>query len=73
VHYIRENPVRAGLAAEWRAWEFGGAMVPGYPDLDTRAEDFWAKFWRIYVRETEGPVSHETGHGAEAVPAWPDS
>ena len=24
-------------------------MVPGYPRLDPRAEDFWPKFWKLYL------------------------
>ncbi|MBI2514413.1 MAG: hypothetical protein HYV96_20760 [Opitutae bacterium] len=47
--YIWENPVRAGLVAEWRQYPFLGAVVPGYPDLDPRCEDFWDVFWRIYA------------------------
>jgi hypothetical protein len=28
-------------------------QVPGYPELDIRADDYWLRFWRIYayVRE----------------------
>ena len=46
--YILENPVRAGLAEHADAWPYGCAVVPGYPDLDIWASDYWDKFWRIY-------------------------
>lgn len=47
-HYVCENPVRAGLVADWRVWPFTGAMVCGYPALDPRDERFWDDFWKIY-------------------------
>lgn len=47
--YILENPVRAGLAGSWEDYPFSGAMVPGYPSLDPRKEDFWEVFWRVYA------------------------
>ncbi|HUG10254.1 MAG TPA: hypothetical protein VMM36_04535 [Opitutaceae bacterium] len=52
-HYIFGNPVRAGLVGQWRAYPFLGALVPGYPGVDPREEDFWEKFWRIYARLIE--------------------
>jgi len=48
--YVRMNPVRAGLAADWKPWVFSGAMVAGYPKLEPREDDFWERFWRIYER-----------------------
>ena len=47
--YILANPVRAGLIKDSEAWPFCGAVVPGYPRLDPRAEDFWPKFWKLYL------------------------
>ena len=52
-NYVFENPVRAGLAADWRSHAFLGALAPGYPDLDPRDEDFWERFWRIYAKLAE--------------------
>jgi hypothetical protein len=52
-HYVFENPMRAGLVAEWRAYPHLGALVPGFPDLDPRDEDYWEKFWRIYAKVVE--------------------
>ena len=51
--YILANPVRAGLVDSWQAWPYVGSMVPGYPDLDPRTEDFWEKIWRIYTTVSE--------------------
>ncbi|MDO8540520.1 MAG: hypothetical protein Q7S40_08815 [Opitutaceae bacterium] len=48
--YIFENPVRAGLVEKWENYPFLGALVPGYPILDPREEDYWDRFWRIYGR-----------------------
>lgn len=47
-HYVFENPVRKGLCGRWQEYPFLGAMVPGYPSLDPRADEFWEIFWRIY-------------------------
>ena len=52
-HYIFENPVRAGLVAEWRSYPFLGALVPGYPKMDPRDGVFWDRFWRIYAAHVE--------------------
>ena len=46
--YILQNPMRAGLVGEGDAWPFEGAIVPGYPDLDPRQDDYWERFWKIY-------------------------
>jgi putative transposase len=46
--YIRENPVRAGLVERWTDWPHAGGMLPGYPELEPAAADFWQSFWRIY-------------------------
>ncbi len=48
-YYVRENPVRAGLAAAWADYRYSDAVVPGYPELNVRAEDFWIRFWRVYA------------------------
>lgn len=47
-HYILENPVRKGLIEKWPDYPFLGAILPGYPDMDPRREDFWDVFWKIY-------------------------
>jgi putative transposase len=38
--YILANPVRAGLIKDPENWPFCGAVLPGYPDLHPRNEDF---------------------------------
>lgn len=48
--YILANPVRAGLVREWKGYPFCGALVPGYPDMDPRDEDYWERFWRVYAK-----------------------
>jgi putative transposase len=47
--YILANPIRAGLIKETEIWPFCGAIVPGYPQLHPLAEDFWPKFWKLYL------------------------
>ncbi len=49
--YIRQNPVRDGLVRNANDWPFQCAMIPGYPDLDIRADAFLPLFWRIYDAE----------------------
>lgn len=61
--YVLENPVRAKLVPEWKAWPFLGAMVPGYPDFDPRTDDFWEDFWKIFLRLSDpNPGSPEPGY-----------
>jgi putative transposase len=55
-HYIRENPVRAGLCENWKDWPFLGASVAGYPDLDPRDDNFWERFWRIFAKRFDSPL-----------------
>jgi putative transposase len=56
--YVLANPVRAKLVVEGEIWPFHGAIVPGFPALHPVQEDFWGKFWRLYVteRENESPT-----------------
>ena len=55
--YTLANPIRAGLATREIDWPYSGAMVPGYPTLDPRVEEFWELFWKIYLAEREGESS----------------
>lgn len=55
-HYIVQNPVRAGLVARWEDYAFTGCSVPGYPELDPRADDYWLRFWRIYNHLVQSPA-----------------
>ena len=59
--YVMQNPQRAGLRLDWRAWPHLGAMVTGYPSLDPRADDFWPAFRKIYNRLVD-PCAHAQGH-----------
>ncbi|HEY5234197.1 MAG TPA: hypothetical protein VIK35_11745 [Verrucomicrobiae bacterium] len=47
--YILANPVRAGLINESENWPYCGAIMPGYPNLHPLDEDFWPKFWKLYL------------------------
>ena len=54
VHYIAENPVRAGLVSTPQLWHFTGACVPELPTLDPRASDFrelWWEYWNKRVNQ----------------------
>lgn len=46
--YIAANPVRAKLIGETKIWPFTGSVIPGYPNFNPHADDFWPKFWRVY-------------------------
>ncbi len=47
--YVRRNPFRAGLVAEETdSWPCECCLIPGYPELEMRQEDFWERFWKIY-------------------------
>lgn len=45
VAYVKDNPERAGLTSEREDWPYSGSLLPGFPDLDWRKEDFWDIFW----------------------------
>jgi putative transposase len=51
--YIQENPVRKEIVSAWSEYAYTDCMIPAYPELDLRAEDYWTRFWRVYayVRE----------------------
>lgn len=47
--YIRNNPWRANLVqSETSMWPYECCLIPGYPELNPRQEDFWDRFWKIY-------------------------
>jgi putative transposase len=48
--YIADNPVRAGLVRYCAEWPFTGCLIPGYPKLNPAEEDYWPKFWRLYLQ-----------------------
>jgi len=51
--YVFENPVRKGLVGKWPEWGFSRAILPGYPDVAPRREDFWDVFWKIYNQRVD--------------------
>lgn len=53
LHYIAENPVRAGLAENTPAWRYSGSVIAGWPDLDWRQPDFEMRWWELYAERTE--------------------
>lgn len=48
-HYILENPFKSELIPHGEEWLFCGAVVPGYPTLHPLREDFWPKFWKLFL------------------------
>ena len=55
--YILNNPVRSRLATEPAAWQFSGAILPGYPKLHPLGDDFWKKFWQLFAQAKEPAAS----------------
>ena len=57
----RKVPASEGSASSRRRlpceWPYCGAVIPGYPALHPLAEDYWERFWKLYVaaREAEAP------------------
>lgn len=49
-NYILENPLRAELVKNPVEWKFSGAVIPGYPTLHPLKDDFWEKFWKLYLQ-----------------------
>ncbi|WP_265593935.1 hypothetical protein [Haloferula sp. BvORR071] len=74
VLYIRHNPQRAGLVNEWQHWLYGGAIVPGYPELPIHpACEFWGKFWKIHNREVTRYYSISEPRGPIEAEGSPDT
>jgi REP element-mobilizing transposase RayT len=48
--YVLENPVRGGLASDWREYPYVGCCVAGYPNLNLASDGYWPLFWRIYYK-----------------------
>jgi putative transposase len=50
VEYIARNPERKGLVPVdgFATYKFSGCLVPGYPELQPWAKDYWPRFWRCY-------------------------
>ena len=55
--YVLDNPHRKDLVVHPRDWPYLGAVVPGYPFLHPLAEDFWERFWKLYMKQREFSVS----------------
>ena len=51
--YILDNPVRAQLVNEPKAWPFCGAIMPGFPKFHPLDGDFWPKFWKLFQQQRE--------------------
>lgn len=47
--YIIDNARKDGLVEHSKEWKFCGAVIPGYPTLHPLEEDFWPKFWKVYI------------------------
>lgn len=47
--YIIDNARKEGLVKHPREWQFCGAIIPGYPAIHPQEDDFWPKFWKIYL------------------------
>ena len=47
---ILENPRVAELVKRSEDWALAGAIIPGYPTMHPLQEDFWSKFWKLYVQ-----------------------
>jgi len=48
IQYICKNPERAGIVDDWRKYPHLGTMIPGYPEIDVRKEDFTEKLWKAF-------------------------
>ncbi len=48
VAYVLLNPVRKKLVERWEKWTYLDSIIPGYPEVSLRDEDYWERFWRIY-------------------------
>ena len=47
--YIIDNARKEGLVEHPNDWKFCDAIIPGYLALHPLEQDFWSKFWKLYV------------------------
>ena len=49
VEYIARNPERAGLVRKnaFLDYPYADCLMPGYPELQFSAKDYWVRCWRI--------------------------
>ena len=69
--YIARNPERSGLVGtdEYRRYLYTGCLIPGYPELNPFADDFWTRFERTVSHLRRSGIrqnSMETGTNQEA-------
>lgn len=57
LHYILQNPVRAGIVGDPKEYPYLGCCIPGYPDMEVCRSDYWEVFWN--VREEVMRRAHE--------------
>jgi REP element-mobilizing transposase RayT len=67
-NYVLENPVRAGLVANYADYPYVGSCIPGYPDVEIRAPDYWERFWRIYNYLLTAPPARAPGSTGSGQP-----
>jgi putative transposase len=60
--YTLNNPVAAELVSEAGKWPYSGTVTPGYPNLHPLNDDFWPKFWKLYLS------AHHTNAGKRQLP-----
>ena len=65
IRYILSNPVRAGLADRWQDYPYIGSVLPGYPLVDLRQENFRELFWKIYQKLADGAGGAGGGGSAD--------
>jgi len=56
--YIVENPLRKELVKHPKDCPYIGAIVSGYPNLHPLQDDYWPKFWKLYVQHKDPKASH---------------
>ena len=47
--YVIDNARKEELVKHPEEWGFCGAVIPGYPVMHPLEEDFWPKFWKLYL------------------------
>ena len=49
VHYILDNPVRAGLVEKSDKWTYCGSCIPQQSDYDAKSLDFRERWWAYWT------------------------
>ena len=58
--YILNNLLKDELIENAAEWNFKGAIVPGYPNMNPLDDGYWERFWKVYFKLLEPGLESRT-------------